>query len=82
LSPKIDRNGGFQIVIYPDDHPPPHVHVFNAGAECVLLLGDFVTAPSVREVNGMKTKDVVKAYRLVEASQARYILKWREIHGT
>jgi hypothetical protein len=37
------RQDGFEVAIYNRDHPPIHVHVFKAGAETVINLGD---APS------------------------------------
>ncbi len=34
--PTVHLQGGFRFVIYPNDHRPPHVHVFKAGTEVVL----------------------------------------------
>lgn len=82
LSPKIFRSDGFEVVLYTRDHPPPHVHVFNAEGECIVNLGSFAQAPSLRLVRGMRDPDVVRAFRIVEANQTRFLFRWREIHGT
>jgi len=36
--PTILRQGGFDVMIFTNDHPPAHVHLFKAGAEAVLDL--------------------------------------------
>lgn len=82
MAPKIHRSDSFDVVIYTRDHPPPHVHVFNADGECVVTLGSFARGPALREASGMRDRDVVRAVRLVEANQTRYLLHWRKIHDT
>jgi len=36
--PTALRIGGLRVPIYPNDHPPPHVHVIGAKGEAVFLL--------------------------------------------
>ena len=36
--PTVLRIGGLRVTIYPNDHPPPHVHVIGANGEAVFLL--------------------------------------------
>ena len=36
--PKVMRVAGLRVVIYPNDHPPPHVHVIGAKGEAVYFL--------------------------------------------
>jgi len=62
--PTVLREGGFEVVIYTNDHPPTHVHVFNTDGEAIINLGDEDTLPSLREVIGMKKKDVRKAFAI------------------
>ena len=81
--PTVLRADGFRVVIFlpPREHPPPHVHVRNADGEAVILLGTSGAAPSLREVAGMRTPDVVRAFRLVEA-HGEYLMEcWRSHHG-
>lgn len=50
--PTIITKNGFRIVIYPDDHLPPHVHVFKSDQEVKINLGSFNLAPSIIEAWG------------------------------
>jgi hypothetical protein len=36
--PTVHRAGNLRFMIYLEDHGPPHVHVFSAGAEAKVLL--------------------------------------------
>jgi len=38
--PTVLRIDGLRFVIWPNDHPPPHVHVFSAEAEAKIDLGE------------------------------------------
>ncbi len=37
--PTVLRIGGLRVVIYPNDHPPPHVHVIGAQEQAVFQIG-------------------------------------------
>jgi hypothetical protein len=76
--PTVHREDGFRVVIWPNDHRPPHVHAFTAAGEAVVELD----AIRVREYAGMKLGEVVRAVRIVEAHRKKLILAWEEIHGT
>ena len=79
--PTVLREGGIEVVIYTNDHPPPHVHVFNADGEAIINLGDEDTLPSLREVIGMKKKDVRKAFAIILNHRDFLLEEWRRIHG-
>jgi len=51
------------------------------GSEAVIRLGPRGRPVELLEVYGMKTKDVLKAVRLVEASKDHLLTTWEEIHG-
>ena len=34
----VHRAHGFRFVIFPNDHSPPHVHVFGQGGEVKIVL--------------------------------------------
>lgn len=77
------RAARFRVVIFlpPREHGPPHVHVRNAGGEVVIDLAALGRPQTIREVGGMRTNDVVAAFRIVE-EQTEYLLRrWREYHG-
>ena len=81
--PTVLEEDGFRVRIYlpPREHEPPHVHVVKAGTEVVIWLGDAGTPPELREVYGMSSRDVLRAYRIVEANQAMLLDEWRRYHG-
>ena len=81
--PTIIRQNGFRIVIYPNDHPPCHVHVIKGEGEIRIHLGRSlpVTPPSLMSVTGkISDKDIVKALFLVSEHQIELLAKWSEIH--
>ncbi len=77
--PTVLRKGGFNFVIYHDDHEPSHAHVKKAGKEVVINLGDAQTAPYMRENKGMSKQDVRKALRFAYEHQDYLIAAWEEI---
>ncbi|MEO6015004.1 MAG: DUF4160 domain-containing protein [Devosia sp.] len=74
------REAGLRIVIYVDDHPPPHVHVIGDGEARIRLVGPD-GRPQVMEVDGMKVGDLRKALAAIENAQAMLLGEWSRIHG-
>lgn len=75
--PTIVRQDGFRIMIFPNDHLPPHVHVFKSDAEVKIELVE----PKVFNVEGkIGNKDLAKALCLVIEHQVDLLEKWKEIH--
>jgi DNA-binding phage protein len=56
------RESGLKFVIYLDDHPPAHVHVFGDGKAKIALVTDD-GAPKVARTTGMKASELRKALR-------------------
>src|SRR5688572_21725016 len=81
--PTILETDGFKVCIYlpPREHEPAHVHVKKGDGEAVILLGDYSTAPSFREVHGMQDRDAVRAYRIGEEHRDRLMRAWEKYHG-
>ena len=79
--PTLLSQAGFDVMIYTRDHAPAHVHVWKAGKQVLINLGDAQTRVSVRENRGMSAKNIVKALQIVAAQQAYLLEKWREIYG-
>lgn len=76
------RVRGFDVMIYTrDEHPPAHVHVWKAGGEVIIHLGDEDTPPLVHEVKRMPKRDVRKALTIVEDNQELLLGEWRRLHG-
>jgi hypothetical protein len=75
--PTIVRQDGFRIMIFPNDHLPPHVPVFKSDAEVKIELVE----PRVFNVEGkIGNKDLAKALSLVIEHQVDLLEKWKEIH--
>jgi len=79
--PTVLRVDGFRVIIWPNDHAPPHVHVFSAEAQATIELGDAGRHPRLRENLRMKPAVLAKALQVVFEHQAMLMQKWREIHG-
>jgi Domain of unknown function (DUF4160) len=79
--PTVLRVDGLRIVIWPNDHTPPHVHVFSAEAEATIELGEAGRHPRLRENLRMKPAVLTKALQAVFDHQEMLMQKWREIHG-
>ena len=75
--PTVLRIDGFRVVIYPNDHPPAHVHIIGPGWVVVVnLLG-----PEVREAIGCSEPEAGRVLRLVTDHQAALTEAWRRYHG-
>jgi hypothetical protein len=76
----IFRESGLRFVIFIDDHPPPHVHVFGDGM-AKIELGMNEAEVRVIDTERMKTGDVRKAKRIVVERRDELMTKWEEFHG-
>ena len=81
--PTVLDVAGFQlrILLPPREHGPPHVHVWKAGAVVVIDLPEGAQPLGIRKLRGMRTVDVVTAFRLVEANVTMLLEQWRKYHG-
>lgn len=79
--PTVLRKNGFRFLVFTEDHIPAHVHVFKAGKEVVINLGDDAVKPWVRENKGMKRKDQDQAVLIAAEFQEFLLAEWGEIHG-
>lgn len=72
----ILSQNGFQVMVFTNDHWPPHMHVFKAGTEAVISLAPV----SIRENYRMPPKNLRKAVDIVTENQDILLQAWREIH--
>jgi hypothetical protein len=79
--PTVHRAGNLRFVIYLDDHGPPHVHVFLAGAEAKVFLGPPNGRPALEWNRGLGRASLNRVFDEVVARQARLLAAWRRIHG-
>ncbi len=79
--PTVLRQEGFNIKIYTDDHPPPHVHVWRAGDELTPNLGDERNGVAIRARHNLNRADARRAVYIVEDNRGFLLQEWRRIHG-
>ncbi|MDX2214311.1 MAG: DUF4160 domain-containing protein [Oculatellaceae cyanobacterium bins.114] len=81
VMPTLLRQDGFEIRMYFNDHDPPHVHVFKAGGQAKVGLGNLEVSPSLLLVQGMSDKDAKKSIAIVMQHQTELLDKWEEFYG-
>lgn len=80
--PKVVEADGFRVVVWSNDHPPPHVHVFKAEGECLVAIGrPGREGVSLMKVRGMPFMGVKAALSLVAKHQWAAWQVWRKVHG-
>ena len=79
--PTILRFRGLRVVIYVNDHRPPHVHIVGPGREARIALGDEREHPWLMTNEGLSRRQVEAALRKVSENRDLLIQRWREIHG-
>jgi hypothetical protein len=79
--PTVLRISGLRFVIWPNDHAPPHVHVFSADAEAKIALGPPDGRPRLIENRRMKPQDIAAALKGTSDNRVLLLQKWSEIHG-
>ena len=72
---------GLRVVIYSNDHWPPHVHVMGPDREARIALGGGDQHPRVLMNEGLSRRQLEAA--LIEIERNHTLLRqiWREIHG-
>jgi hypothetical protein len=75
--PTLLRIEGLRVVIYPNDHPPAHVHVIGPDWEVVINL----TGLSIREVINGGEREARRAMQIVSENRDLLLDAWRAIHG-
>lgn len=79
---EVFRKDGFIVVVWPDDHHPPHVHVFKAGAQVKIAIGrPGLELPRILDDKTMTRQDRKEALKLVIQHQAICLAKWETLHG-
>ena len=77
----ILRVMGFRVVIYSNDHWPPHVHVIGPDGQARIALGDASQCPFLLTNEGLSRRQVALMLDEIEQNRARLLQRWREIHG-
>jgi hypothetical protein len=72
---------GWRFVIYPNDHPPPHVHVRSARGEVKVQLPTDQAAIRVVRIERLTERDGIRAALLVEKHAPVLLAAWEKYHG-
>ena len=72
---------GFRFIIWPNDHEPPHVHVFKGDGEAKVSIGNGRKAPAIVAIYGMKKREAKFIWRSVAEHQEVLSAAWEKIHG-
>lgn len=78
--PTIKRLGSLRVVIYPNDHRPPHVHVIGKEREAVFRLHCPAGPVELRENFGFSAHDLGTIRAALIADVASLCHEWRKIH--
>ena len=73
--------GALRLVVYPNDHRPPHVHVIGRGCEAVFILDRIAGSVFLRENYGFATGGLARIARALLAKLAALLSAWESIHG-
>jgi hypothetical protein len=76
----VHREAGLRVIIFRDDHDPPHVHVFGDG-ETKIELGDNPGEIRIAYSINAKRNEKRRAESAVRANHAVLLERWRELHG-
>ncbi|HZP75572.1 MAG TPA: DUF4160 domain-containing protein [Pseudolabrys sp.] len=76
----VHRAHGFRFVIFPNDHSPPHVHVFGQGGEAKIVL-EGPHGVALDWVAGISRGDLRRLIAEAQRERTRLIAMWRRIRG-
>jgi hypothetical protein len=79
--PTILRIDGPRVTIYPNDHPPPQVHVIGAEGEAVILLNCPEGPAELRESFGFSEPEIRKIAAELMARIPTLCDQWETIRG-
>lgn len=77
--PTVLRIGSLRVVIYPDDHLPPHV--IGPDSQAVFNLPGPDLGLELRESHGFRTGELRRIAAAIEVSLSRLQAEWERIHG-
>lgn len=79
--PTVLRLDGLRVVIYPNDHPPPHVHIVGPDTRAIFFLHCPEGPPSIMQTIGLKRSEAKRVADALADELARLCGEWSAIHG-
>jgi hypothetical protein len=74
------RVGSYRIVVYSNDHRPPHVHAVGEG-HAKFELGETPSDVRLTEQDGVPVRELRRIAAEVVARHGECVDAWRKIHG-
>lgn len=75
--PVVMRIAGYCVVIFSNDHRPPHVHIIGADGQAVVSLE---TAPCLLRLEGMSDREGLKLAKAISPHVQTLLKEWEAIH--
>ena len=72
--------GRYRIVVYPNDHGPPHVHVVGRG-HAKFGIGHTPDAVYLLEQEGVSVRELRRIAKAIIDRHAECLAGWRKYHG-
>lgn len=79
--PTILRIDGLRVIIYPNDHQPPHVHIMGADQEAIFNLECADGQVSLRGSRGFSTAELNRLASILTDKLSILCMEWERIHG-
>jgi hypothetical protein len=79
--PTVLRIAGLRVTIYPNDHPPPHVHIIGAKGEAVFFLNCPNGPTELRESFGFNGPEIRAMAAGLLAHISALCTEWGTIRG-
>ena len=79
--PTVLRLGRKRVMIYTNDHLPPHVHVWEGTRQAVFNLNCSQGPLELRENFGFSWPEVNALAALLKAQRPMLCARWRSLHG-
>ena len=76
MSPTVLRKEGYQVKIYPNDHPPAHVHVFRGGDQARITLDPVGIQNNWR----FNEREIAKILNIINDYQSLLLAEWDKYH--
>ena len=78
--PTLFRHGEYRVVIFTNDHPPPHVHVVNDGY-ATIAVGTNIHSVRILEARGIPRPVVRAIIATIIDRRLMVYSAWKHIHG-
>lgn len=76
--PVVMRIAGYRIVIFTNDHRPPHVHIIGSDGQVVVSIE---AVPRILRIEGFSDREALKLAKEVGANADTLLKEWEVIHG-